>query len=241
MNSANNIFWINFFRLFFVGNIFLDWYKNVFIASLRERGLRVDEKVLLLLDNAPCHPLAEILNKIDPQFKVLFLPPNVTAILQPMDQGVIECMKRHYRSFFLRKMIATDTKSSRAISTFLKSWNLLDTVEAVANAWSSVPSSALRKSWKKLLGETVAPINNEQEDRRITQLLQKIHPLDTSSAEEIQQWLQEDSNAPAWHAMSDMELPEKFRNEQNVEVQYIQNLFVIQHVKETLLYIHLWF
>ena len=68
-------------------------------------------------------------------------------------------------AFFLRKMIVTDTKSPRAISTFLKSWNLLDTAKAVVNAWSSVPSSALSKSWIKLLGETVAPMNYEQEDR----------------------------------------------------------------------------
>ena len=82
-------------------------------------------------------------------------------------------------------------------------------------------------------------MNNEREDCRITQLIKKIHPLDTYSAEEIQQWLQEDSNSPAWHVMSEMELLEKFQNEQNVEVRYIQNIFVIQHVKEALLYIHL--
>jgi hypothetical protein len=46
-----------------------------------------------VLDNAPSH-LAEKLNIVDPHFKVMFFPANTTAIIQPMDQGVIEKLKR---------------------------------------------------------------------------------------------------------------------------------------------------
>jgi len=44
------------------------------------------------LDNAPSHPSEEELMKRD--IKAIFLPPNVTSLIQPMDQGVIEWLKR---------------------------------------------------------------------------------------------------------------------------------------------------
>ncbi|KFD50251.1 hypothetical protein M514_08879 [Trichuris suis] len=59
-------------------------------------------KVLLLIDNAPAHPSAEYLNVVDELVTVKFLPPNVSALIQPMDQGVIEILKWHYRKQLLR-------------------------------------------------------------------------------------------------------------------------------------------
>ena len=50
-------------------------------------------KVLLLLHKALVHPSAEILNNINYDFKIMFLPANVTAIFQSIDHGVIE---KHY-------------------------------------------------------------------------------------------------------------------------------------------------
>ena len=42
-------------------------------------------KILLIVDNAPGHPpfIAD-----HPNIKVVFLPPNTTSLIQPMDQGV---------------------------------------------------------------------------------------------------------------------------------------------------------
>ncbi|XP_045137188.1 tigger transposable element-derived protein 1-like [Portunus trituberculatus] len=44
-------------------------------------------RVLLVLDNAHGHPAH--LGDFNPNVKVVYLPPNTTALLQPMDQGVI--------------------------------------------------------------------------------------------------------------------------------------------------------
>lgn len=79
-----------------------------------------EEKFLLILDNASCHPSAEELNTVEPQFKVVYLPPNVTSILQLMDQGVTEALKRSYRSLFLRNLVLSDATAPDAIKTFLK-------------------------------------------------------------------------------------------------------------------------
>jgi len=49
----------------------------------------------LFIDNAPCHHSENELR--DGEMYVKFLPPNVTELIQPMDQGVIETTKRLYR------------------------------------------------------------------------------------------------------------------------------------------------
>ncbi|GFW38696.1 jerky-like protein [Trichonephila clavipes] len=64
---------------------FLEWYSKDFIPNakkLREREGKTG-KVLLILDNAPCHPPVEIFNAIDDVFSVIYLTPSVTALLQP--------------------------------------------------------------------------------------------------------------------------------------------------------------
>ncbi|KAJ8877275.1 hypothetical protein PR048_021729 [Dryococelus australis] len=52
-------------------------------------------------DNAPMHPHAEEL--LDGDIKAMFLPPNVTAIWQPMNQGILETSERNY----CRKLLST--------------------------------------------------------------------------------------------------------------------------------------
>ena len=57
-------------------------------------------KVLLEMDNAPEH-LSQ-LGDFYPNVKVVYLPPNTAAFLQPMELGVIASFKANY----LRRTIA---------------------------------------------------------------------------------------------------------------------------------------
>ncbi len=41
----------------------------------------------------------------DPQVKWILLPPNCTAVHQPMDQGIIAALKAGYKSKFLHIMV----------------------------------------------------------------------------------------------------------------------------------------
>lgn len=71
--------------------VFQDWiqeFNNVIIQKYN------GQHVLLLLDNCPSHKIGGLaLSHVD----VLFLPPNTTSKLQPMDAGIIMSFKRHYR------------------------------------------------------------------------------------------------------------------------------------------------
>lgn len=46
-------------------------------------------KVLLLVDNATCHPT----NISHSNIKIIFIPPNTICLIQPMDQGFISAFK----------------------------------------------------------------------------------------------------------------------------------------------------
>ena len=58
--------------------------------------------IILLIDNCSAHPnINEFLTNI----KLVFLPPNTTSILQPMDSGVILNFKDNYRKLLVMEMI----------------------------------------------------------------------------------------------------------------------------------------
>ena len=58
-------------------------------------------KVALIIDNCPAHPIIENLSRL----KLVFLPPNTTSVTQPMNQGVIRCLKAHYKKRLVKLIL----------------------------------------------------------------------------------------------------------------------------------------
>ncbi|KAM4045527.1 tigger transposable element-derived protein 1-like [Anomaloglossus baeobatrachus] len=82
--------------------VFDDWFTNHFVPGVERycTSKNIPFKVLLILDNASGHPAH--LDDFNPNVKVVYLPPNTTALIQPMDQGVIATFK----AFYLRRVIS---------------------------------------------------------------------------------------------------------------------------------------
>ena len=84
--------------------IFTDWFLSHFLPEVRkyqEEVLKIDPddvRVVLVLDNAPAHPSEEKLVSHDGKIKVLYLPPNTTSVIQPMDQGNNMCHEEALRT-----------------------------------------------------------------------------------------------------------------------------------------------
>jgi hypothetical protein len=76
----------------------------------------LEPRALLVLDNAPGHPEnLDSLRSLLP-VEVVFLPPNTTSLIQPMDQDVIPNFKLYYlRRTFKELAEETDGKDKQSI------------------------------------------------------------------------------------------------------------------------------
>ena len=97
------MFWRANRKAWVMAAIFMDWFQNCFVPQV-ERSLTEQNlvfKVLLLVDNAPGHP--GDLKVAHPNVEVIFLPPNTTSLIQPLNQEVISTFKTYYtrRTFAL--------------------------------------------------------------------------------------------------------------------------------------------
>ena len=79
-------------------NVFQSWFHNKFVLYVKKhcKDNNVEYKVLLLMDNAPAHPSEEALKSRDGKVVTMFLPPNTTSAIQPMDQGILVGMKKSF-------------------------------------------------------------------------------------------------------------------------------------------------
>ena len=123
-------------------------------------------RAILILDNAPAHPSEDILSSKDGKIKVLFMPPNTTSILQPMDQGVISAVKRHYIRRYLDEVLVViddelvGNRGERTLAN-IKRYNIRSAVFNFAAARQDLRPSVLANSWKKLLEDVNTETNFE--------------------------------------------------------------------------------
>eukprot|EP00170_Pyropia_yezoensis_P005132 contig_20994_g5146 len=80
------------------GTVFKRWVEEVFLQHVRAF---TDEKVALIVDNLASHADID-----DPQLVLICLPPNSTALFQPLDAGAIQALKGRYKRRHLLYTVA---------------------------------------------------------------------------------------------------------------------------------------
>lgn len=179
-------------------NIFPDWFHHHFVPSVKKfcNECGIEKKALLLLDNAPSHPSAETLQSDDGKIEVMFLPPNTTAVMQPMDQGVLDPCKRRYK----RKLLAHIILENESQPEILKACNMKQVVYWIVAAWEEATSDSLRKAWNKLLPEPESSDSNSTEDCEasdnlsVTDMVQSA--FDEATCEVVTEWMEADIDEP---------------------------------------------
>lgn len=213
--------------------LFTEWFDDVFIPDVKKYQKKINKKgnVLLLLDNAPTHPSESLLERENGRFKALFLPPNVTSLLQPMDQGIIECMKRLYKKQLLRKLLLADENEEGTL-IYHKNINIKDCCYMVADAWTSVKAITLKRAWNKINGistqqqiqeekENAELKNNEESDKdtdsmsteNLQNMITKVPGCSECNVEDIEDWLHSDSIDPGFQLLSDDEIIQSTKEE----------------------------
>lgn len=137
--------------------VFSDWFTNSFCPEVKAycNRNRLPPKVLLLLDNAPGHP-PTFDSPRGLKVEVMFLPPNTTSILQPMDQGAIANFKAYYhRRTFGQLIRETDGEGQQSMSDWWKSFNIFKAVQNIAAAWNEVKLSSMNGVWRSLWPDVV--------------------------------------------------------------------------------------
>lgn len=160
--------------------IFRDWFLRSFIPEVKEflAKKNLSFRVLLTLDNVGSHD--ESLQTLDPNVEVMFLPPNTTSLLQPMDQSVIATFKATYLRHVMKEMLKTvnhdrqNLEPSFKVKTFWKNFNILDSIGFVEESWAEMKSSTLNNSWSKLLPQAVTKFLEEPTYEEFVQSLLKI-------------------------------------------------------------------
>lgn len=136
--NSLSVSWTANRKAWMTGDIFREW-----LTKFNAKMQRKKRHVLLLLDNAPCHPADLEFSNVTLQF----LPANTTSVLQPLDLGIIQNIKCHYRTQLLRAVLCqTDKGSASAIS---KSITVLDACHWIHTATQNVKVHTIRRCFEK--------------------------------------------------------------------------------------------
>ena len=125
-------------KAWMTSEIFTRWLRRLNNQmSLQSRN------ILLFLDNCGAHPSIELSH-----VKLYFFPPNTTSRLQPMDAGIIQTVKLHYRKKMMRHVAAELDEVSTA-SEVARSITVLHAIQWLESSWNLVESSTIEKCFKK--------------------------------------------------------------------------------------------
>ncbi|XP_018373175.1 PREDICTED: jerky protein homolog-like [Trachymyrmex cornetzi] len=130
--------------------IFKWWFHKQFVPKVEKhlKKMKLPRKAILFIDNAPAHPNAAML--YDGDIIVKFFPTNVQAsLIQPMEQGVFEHLKRLYR-FNLLTFLLEASESGQKLTDSLEKVNLKKVVFWIAQSWKEIKPEIMKKSWNKL-------------------------------------------------------------------------------------------
>jgi hypothetical protein len=86
------------------------------------------------MDNAPGH--YTYLDNHSDNVQVVFLPPNTTPLLQPMDQGVIKAFKTYYVRWIMNQAnSAIDGPDRPTVREFWHNSNIRKAIENTGASW----------------------------------------------------------------------------------------------------------
>lgn len=124
---ANKKAWIT-------SDIYEQWLRDLNKSMMKQK-----RKIVLFVDNCPAHPQIDRLSNV----KVVFLPPNTTSQLQPLDQGMIWNFKMNYRRLIVNKLL--DSHENKAEFEM----NVYNAIVFIHRAWRNETLKTIENCFAK--------------------------------------------------------------------------------------------
>ena len=112
------------------------WTK--WIRAFNNKMKYKNRNVALVIDNCPAHPHVKDLTNVE----VVYLPATTTSKTQPCDQGIIQALKRRYRSYILQKFIHCIDNEEEFKP------HVLDAMTLARRAWEEVSHTTIANCFK---------------------------------------------------------------------------------------------
>lgn len=125
--AANSKAWMT-------AQLFREW-----IIKLDRKFASKNRRVCIVVDNCSAHCDVQGLKAV----RLEFFPPNVTATMQPMDQGVIKNLKVLYRKMVLQRIIIC-LENGKGYDV-----NLLSALHMISRAWEMVKPETISNCFRK--------------------------------------------------------------------------------------------
>ena len=125
-------------KAWMTAHLYEDWIRR-WDQELHEKG----RNILPLQDNFSGHIVPDDLQNI----KVENFEPNLTAHVQPKDQGIIRCFKAHYQARFIQR--AVDRYDEDIPPAEIYDINQLQAMRLADLAWRDVDTTTIRNCWRK--------------------------------------------------------------------------------------------
>lgn len=177
----------------------------------------------------------EELNSVNDNVEVVFLPPNTTSILQPLNQGIIDLVRKIYKRSLLEKFYFRNDDQPTAMIDVVKKVDLYDCVKMLSDAWDYVSGPTISKSWKSLLGDLITcdfDTKNQvfQTEEQICDNVVNVMGYSQEAREkarsEVVDWLKFNDFDRGWEPMSDDQIIESvvksFQNKLNAKERQIK-------------------
>ena len=116
-------------------DIFTRWLKELDREMIAE-----GRRSTMIVDNCPAHSHVEGLQAVE----LIFLPPNTTSKLQPMDQGVIRSLKAKYKSAVV-KLYINRIESGQELPKI----SILDAMKLLVQAWNRVTKDTVQNCFER--------------------------------------------------------------------------------------------
>ncbi|KAG0442730.1 Tigger transposable element-derived protein 1 [Dictyocoela muelleri] len=116
-------------------SLFKSW-----LDDLNKKMISENRKILLTLDNAPVHPIGVEYTNVE----LFYFPPDLTFMIQPLDQGVINSFKSIYKNKLNARLESQMEYSlEKTYYDFQKEFRLIDSVKLILESCNNVSTDTI--------------------------------------------------------------------------------------------------